>query len=176
MFKKKYSALFAFIFLAVFLLIGACQDDHLLHAPQKTEQSKEQQEPAYISAIKSLLNDEPLSLPVMYNVKELASSKQAFNYPQLNYTLDNVDILWDSLKIFHEGKREIYWIPMIPDHPMVGFVYLRSGGEQSTRANAPTFHLLAWKKGEQMTAKVITYLPDNAFLKKAENPMRSHIK
>lgn len=165
MFKTKYSVLFASLFLAAIFFIWACREDYQLPYPQKTEQDKEQQTPSYITAIKRLINNESLSLPVMYNVKVPASTRLVSVPSQLDYTPENVDILWDSLKIFHEGKRDIYWIPMIPANPVVGYVYIRSGGKQSARANTAVFHLLAWKKGEQMAAKVITYIPDNTFLK-----------
>ena len=122
-------------------------------------------ETSAISEIRKLIEGEDgLSLPVLAVRQD--STQTRLQTSRLSYDPYGFQVIWDSLKIFTKGKYKIYWIPLKPDKNIVGYVRTRVNGRKTGRVNTAVFHLMVWGKTENMKAQIVTYIPDNHFLRK----------
>lgn len=62
--------------------------------------------------------------------------------------------------------QKVYWIPLKPDKDIVGYVRTRVNGRKTGRVNTAVFHLMAWEETDGMKTRIVTYIPDNHFLRK----------
>lgn len=147
---------------AVMLLtVWACEEDYG-YMPDVQERPTET---SAISEIRKLIEGEDgLSLPVLAVRQD--STQTRLQTSRLSYDPYGFQVIWDSLKIFTKGKYKIYWIPLKPDKNIVGYVRTRVNGRKTGRVNTAVFHLMVWGKTENMKAQIVTYIPDNHFLRK----------
>ncbi len=155
--------LYALATIAVALLaVWACEEsDSFLPA---TGQGQQETQPA-ITEIRKLIDDgDGLSLPVLIAKQDSAQTRHRASRP--DYDPHGLQVMWDSMKTFTKGMQKVYWIPLKPDKDIVGYVRTRVNGRKTGRVNTAVFHLMAWEETDGMKTRIVTYIPDNHFLRK----------